>query len=122
MTERDDERLMRGWSTAMSGNFSVLNDICAPECEIWHSSDNRWILQRDAMDAFIAAHDAGRIPPFEEVRIMPTAKGFLCQASMTMQPIGRIHLIQLLATEGGRIVRVEEYISPEMDLATPLAA
>lgn len=120
MLEHQGTDLMQGWSTAMAGDFASLRGICADDCQIWHSSDDKWMPHKDALDGFIAAHEAGGIPDFEDVRIMPTATGFLCQARMTLAPIGTLHVLQLVTAGGGVITRIEEYIAPEMDLAAQL--
>ncbi|QKS00574.1 hypothetical protein F9288_13795 [Sphingomonas sp. CL5.1] len=122
MTDAQVERLIDGWSIAMGGDFSILQDICSADCRIWHSSDDKWMPHREAMQAFNAAHAAGRIPPFENVRIVPTAKGFFCQAAITLDRIGKVHITQLVAVSDGEITEVEEYIAPEMDLAARLQA
>ncbi len=122
MTDTNKAKLMEGWARAMAGDFGSLRAICADDCRIWHSSDDRWMPQREALDAFIAARDVGRIPDFRDVRIKPTADGFLCQAAMTIEPVGTLHVLQLVTTSGARITQVEEYIAPEMDLAARLAA
>lgn len=114
--------LMDGWAMAMAGDFASLDAICTEDCQIWHSSDDKWMLQREALQGFIAARDMGRIPEFERVRIMATAKGFLCQAEMSLAQIGTLHITQIVTTSGSRVTHVEEYIAPEMDLAAQMTA
>lgn len=116
------QQLMDGWAEAMADDFAGLAAMCSEDCQIWHSSDDKWMLQHEALQGFIAARDMGRIPEFEKVRIMATAKGFLCQAEMTLAPVGTLHNTQIVTTSGSRITHVEEYIAPEMDLAAQMAA
>lgn len=122
MEDTDKGQLMKAWASAMAGDFKSLRAICAEDCRIWHSSDDKWVPQREALEGFIAARDIGRIPDFQDVRVMLTANGFLCQAAMTIKPVGTLHVLQLVTTSGDRITQVEEYIAPEMDLAAQLAA
>lgn len=115
-------RLAERWIDALKSDVSKVREICAPDCRLWHSSDNVWMEQRPALDAFIAAQAAGMIPAFEEAKAIATAEGFLVQTSVTMPKIGRIHVLQLVTVKGGKIAVIEEYIGPEMDLAAKLAA
>lgn len=119
--KQETKCLIEFWAAAMAGDCSQLRQVCAPNCQIWHSFDNKWMSHREALDGFEAAREQGAVPSFEDVRLVPTAKGFLCQASMVLGRVGRLHITQLVTVSDGQITHVEEYIAPEMDLAAQLA-
>jgi len=116
------EELMQSFAIALEGDISTLKNICAPDCRLWHSSDNVWMEQGPALEAFMAAQTAGVIPKFGSVRTTATAIGFVAQTSLTIPPIGRIHALQLMRVEDGKIASIEEYIGPEMDFAAMVGA
>ena len=118
----DIKQTIDTWAAVLGGNFSLLDGISSPDCQVWHSSDAKWMPQREAMHAFLAGREKLGIGGFEDVRIVPTAEGFLCQTSILVEPVGRLHLVQVVTMTDGAISHVEEYIAPEMDLAALVAS
>ncbi len=103
------------WKTALKGNLAVFNDICAPDCQVWHSSDDKWMSARAAVDN--VRERVGELPPFSDVRIQKTEQGFIAQGNIDIAPVGRTHIVQVVTVKDGKAVAIEEYISPEMALA-----
>jgi ketosteroid isomerase-like protein len=111
------DQIAEQFVSALKGDINRLKDICAPDCQLWHSNDAKWMAQAPALEAFAEAQKAGLIPEFGELVITPTAKGFLSQTTMTLAPVGKMQIVQLITVEGGKITVIEEYIAPEMDLS-----
>ncbi|MEV4152938.1 hypothetical protein AB0J48_07965 [Nocardia salmonicida] len=119
MTATDE--LIAQFVNALENDIAILKEICTPDCRLWHSNDNIWMEQRPALDAFIEAQAAGMIPKFDEVRTFRTEKGFLARTSLTIEPVGKIHALQLLTVENDKITVIEEYVAPEIDIAAQIA-
>ena len=45
-----------------------------------------------------------------------TDKGFTVQTAATVEPLGRLHIVQIATVTGSKVSEVEEYIGPEMKL------
>ncbi|MFF9505305.1 hypothetical protein [Streptomyces sp. NPDC014656] len=112
MTEKTKQEIAESWLLALS-DVDLFYDFCAPECRVWHSSDDKWMTLKEAIDA---VKNRGGLPPFRNSRYTLTDKGFVVQTSTTLDGTN-VHLIQVAGVEGGRVVSAEEYIGPEMDIA-----
>jgi hypothetical protein len=113
MSDPSTRELMKRWEAALA-DVLLFREICTPDCQVWHSADNKWMTAEAAIEA---ARDRGGLPPFKNVRITVTEHGFLAQASTTVDPVGTIHVLQLVTVKDGKAARVEEYIGPEMNIA-----
>src|SRR5262249_47374903 len=98
---------------ALTDDLSTFYELCSPDCRVWHSSDNKWVPFRDAIDA---VKQRGGLPHFGDIRTFTTAKGFLLQASVTLEPMGRTHITQLVTVKDRNAAEVEEYTAPEKKL------
>ena len=122
MTVMNTDDLAERFKTAIKSDIAILREICSTDCQLWHSTDNVWMAQGPALDAFIVAQNAGQIGKFDEITTVSTGKGFLAQTSMTMDRLGKMHVAQLMTVKDGKIVSIEEYIGFEMDLSAKLAS
>lgn len=112
MSTKTNEELAKGWIRALS-DVDLFYTLCADDCKVWHSADDKWMSVKEAVDA---VHERGGLPEFENSRYTLTEKGFFVQTSATL-PTARVHLIQLVTVKDGKAVSAEEYIGPEMDIA-----
>ncbi|MBC3191728.1 hypothetical protein H7X46_11710 [Pseudonocardia sp. C8] len=114
MTAKTTEDLARHWLRALE-DVDLFYEFCDPGCRVWHSADNAWMSLDDAIRA---VHDRGGLPEFTGSRYTLTETGFVVQTSGRLEPPGvTVHLVQIATVENGRVVRAEEYIGPEMDIA-----
>ena len=112
MSTKTTEELAKGWIRALS-DVDLFYSLCADDCKVWHSADDKWMSVKEAVDA---VHERGGLPEFENSRYTLTDKGFFVQTSATLAA-ARVHLIQLVTVKDGKAVSAEEYIGPEMDIA-----
>ncbi|AVH94180.1 MULTISPECIES: hypothetical protein [Streptomyces] len=112
MPEKTPKELAESWLRALS-DVDLFYEFCAPDCRVWHSSDDKWMSLKGAIDA---VHSRGGLPPFRNSRYTLTDKGFIVQTSTTLDGTN-VHIIQVATVEGGQVVSAEEYIGPEMNIA-----
>lgn len=112
MSVLSNEEIARGWIRSLS-SVDLFYEFCAPDCKVWHSSDDKWMTVKEAIDA---VHGRGGLPPFRNSRYTLTDKGFFVQTSTTLNGTN-VHLIQVVTVQDGKAVSAEEYIGPEMDIA-----
>ncbi|MGC4251869.1 MAG: hypothetical protein QM605_10540 [Sphingobium sp.] len=112
------DQIMERWRVALNGNLPVFSEVCAPDCQVWHSSDNNWMSAAAAMEGVAKM---GGLPPFDKVEITKTDKGFAVQGSITPPGMGKMHIAQMVTVKEGSVAAIEEYISPEMDLRAQTA-
>ncbi|MDA3644250.1 hypothetical protein LZ318_31445 [Saccharopolyspora indica] len=108
----ETEEIARGWAGALA-NPDDYYDLSAPDCKVWHSSDNKWMATKDAIDA-VKAH--GGLPTARNTSYTLTEKGFIVQATLTLRET-TVHIVQVATVNDGKVVSIEEYIGPEMDIA-----
>lgn len=113
MAHDEISELMAAWAGALA-DVDLFAQICTDDCQVWHSTDNVWMTARAAIDA---AKARGGLPVFRDQRMTCTERGFLVQANVTVEPIGTIHVLQLVSVRDGKAAMVEEYIGPEMNFA-----
>lgn len=113
MADPQTAALIKAWTEAL-GDLAQFWDICTPDCQVWHSADNKWMTAAAAIEA---ASGRGGLPPFQNIRVTLTDGGFALQANVTVEPIGTIHVLQLVSVKDGKAARIEEYIGPEMNIA-----
>jgi hypothetical protein len=114
MPEITNEELAQGWIRALS-NVDAFYELCAPDCKVWHSNDNKWGTVKEAVDA---VYDRGGLPEFSGSRYTLSDKGFFVQTSATLESAGaKVHVVQVVETKDGKAISVEEYVGPEMDIA-----
>ncbi|MFG2657321.1 hypothetical protein [Streptomyces sp. NPDC048425] len=112
MSQKTTEEIAQNWLRALS-DVDVFYEFCAPDCRVWHSSDDKWMSLKAAIDA---VHSRGGLPPFRNSRYTLTGKGFVMQTSTTLKDTN-VHIVQVATVEDGKVVSAEEYISPEMEIA-----
>ncbi|MEU3528741.1 hypothetical protein AB0E62_33645 [Streptomyces sp. NPDC038707] len=112
MPEKTREHIAEQWLRALE-DVDLFYEFCAPHCKVWHSSDDKVMTLKEAIDA---VHGRGGLPPFRDSRYTLTDKGFVVQTSTTLQGTN-VHLVQIAVVENGEVVSAEEYIGPEMDIA-----
>ncbi len=118
MSGTSNEEVAALWVKGLAGDWSILEGLSSPTMRVWHSHDNQW-LTREEGAARMAESGATAAPPsFEDVRVHPTATGFVLQGSVQGLPggSGRTHIVQVCTVENGQIASCEEYIAPEMQL------
>jgi hypothetical protein len=114
MSTMTDEELAQGWIRALA-NVDAFYALCAPDCLVWHSNDNKWITVKEAVDA---VYERGGLPEFSGSRYTLSDKGFFVQTSATLAAAGvTVHVVQVVGTRDGQAISVEEYVGPEMDIA-----
>jgi hypothetical protein len=114
MSKLTDEELAKGWIRALA-NVDEFVALCAPDCRVWHSNDDKWVTVKQAIDA---VYERGGLPGFSGARYTLSDKGFFVQTAATLEPAGvKVHVIQVVGTRDGQAISVEEYVGPEMDIA-----
>ena len=111
MTVMTTEELAKAWLAALEDVDAFL-PLCAPECKVWHSTDDTWVTVRDAIEAVRAS---GGLPPMRETSYTLMDGGFFVQFSATHQG-AELHNCILVRVRDGLAVSAEEYVGVEMDL------
>ncbi|HEX2316772.1 MAG TPA: hypothetical protein VHJ17_23705 [Thermomonospora sp.] len=112
MAVTSNEELAQGWMRAIQ-DVDLFYELCTADCRVWHSSDDKWMTLKEAIDA---VHSRGGLPPFRNPRYTLTENGFFAQMSTTLDGTN-VHLVQIATVKDGKVVQAEEYIGPEMDIA-----
>lgn len=113
MTESNEE-LAQGWIRALA-NVDAFYELCAPDCRVWHSNDNKWVTVKEAVNA---VYERGGLPEFIDARYTLSANGFFVQTAARLDAVGlTVHIVQVVAAQDGKAISVEEYVGPEMDVA-----
>ena len=117
MSDAPNEELAKRWVDGLTGNWSILEALCSPTMQVWHSHDNVWLKQAEAAARMAASGEGAPALAFEDARATSTETGFIIQASIkSVDGTGRTHIVQVLTVEDGRVAVCEEYIAPEMNL------
>ncbi|MCX4095560.1 nuclear transport factor 2 family protein [Nocardia sp. alder85J] len=109
------EAVAQTWVRALS-DLDLFVQLCSPDCRVWHSNDNVWVTVEQAVDAAKARPD---FPEFVDPRVVLTDAGFIVQSSVSLELGGQLqqlHIIQVTEMRDGKVVRVQEYIAPEMPI------
>lgn len=106
------EEIMDCWILALEGDPFILDDVCAPDCNLWRSLDNRLMPYREAVEEYMARWPS--LLPMRDISVVRTEKGFTSQSSVTFAPVGEVHISYAVTVRDGRIVMIEEYFAPEM--------
>ncbi len=112
MTTRTNEELAIAWLDALD-DVDRFAPLCAPGCQVWHSTDNAWMSFEQAIEN---VHLAGGLPHMTDRSWTVTEKGFLVQFSGQFGE-AKIHNTIIVTTENGFATKAEEYIGLEIDLA-----
>ena len=116
-TESNRQTLAQAWIRALS-DVDAFAALCAPDCQVWHSHDDRWVTVQEAVDV---VHKVGGLPAFTGARHTLSDNGFFVQATTEFVVAGQtmtLHVVQIVEVRDGKAVRVQEYIGPEMALVT----
>jgi hypothetical protein len=112
-----NQEIAEQWVDGLTREWSVLETLSSPTMRVWHSHDNVWLDRADAAARMQQSGERTASPRFEDVRAIPTEKGFIVQGSIQgLAGNGRTHIVQILTVEDGKIAACEEYIAPEMNL------
>lgn len=114
-TESNPAALAQAWIAALS-DVDAFAALCAPDCQVWHSHDNRWVTVQQAIDV---VHQVGGLPTFTDARHTLSENGFFVQASTEFEVAGQtmtLHIVQIVEIRDGKAIRVQEYVGPEMAL------
>ncbi|RMI28843.1 nuclear transport factor 2-like protein [Nocardia stercoris] len=109
------EAVAQTWVRALS-DLDLFAQLCSADCQVWHSNDNLWVTVQQAVDAAKARPD---FPEFVDPRVTMTDAGFIVQSSVSLELGGhaqQLHILQVTDVVDGKVVRVQEYISPEMPI------
>ncbi|MDR7166957.1 hypothetical protein J2W56_000675 [Nocardia kruczakiae] len=108
--------LAENWVKALK-NIDLFLEISTPDCQVWHSADDKWVSVAEAVAAVYERSGDDGVPDFQAQGITFTEKGFFNEATTEVQISGqkmKLHLIQLVEVRDGKAARVREYIGPEM--------
>ncbi len=111
MTIMTNEDLATAWLAALE-DVDSFPALCAPECRVWHSTDDKWVTVEEAV---AAVHAGGGLPPVRDTSYTLTDHGFLVQFSLTHQG-AELHNCIIVKVRDGKAVSAEEYVGVEMDL------
>jgi hypothetical protein len=113
--EELQERWVAGFSDLRAFAERGPNALISDQCRTWHSTDNRWITAKEALEAVLGAGEvvATTTTTYGDFLTTATEKGFICQTSMKTAE-GTAHVIQVVTVKDGQVSEVMEYISPEM--------
>jgi hypothetical protein len=110
-TTMTTEEIAQGWLAGLQDVDAFL-PLCAPECKVWHSNDDKWVT---VPEAIAAVHEAGGLPPMRDMSYTLMDGGFLVQFSATWNG-AEIHNVILVKVRDGLAVSAEEYVGLEMSL------
>lgn len=113
MSVMTTEDLATAWLEALE-DVDSFAALCAPECRVWHSTDDKWVTVEEAIEA---VHAGGGLPPVRDKSFTLTDQGFLVQFSLTHQG-AELHNCIIVKVRDGKAVSAEEYVGVEIDLQT----
>ncbi|MFT4201301.1 hypothetical protein [Gordonia sp. (in: high G+C Gram-positive bacteria)] len=103
------------WPAALN-DLDQFEQMCSADCEVWHSTDDKWVTVSQAVEDARRRVGGGE-PNFEPRGVTYTENGFFNQAFIAVELMGnpmRLHVIQIVDVKDGKAVRVQEYVGPEM--------